>query len=152
MIRIDQIHDMSLVRNILTMPHIWAAMTDDGFPPPEEFFPQDTFGSYYLGAWDDDEFLGMFILYLSNIWMADSHVAMLPNCGGRRALKAHKICLEWIWANTSFRRIITATPSCNKLGMQFARLAGFQRFGLNPKSWLKNGHLYDLVLSGVDHG
>lgn len=152
MIKIDRIHDMGLVRDIMTMPRMWDAMTDDGFPSKDHFWPQDVPSTYYLGVWDDSEFLGMFILYQQNCMMADSHIAMLPNCGGSRALKAQSICLDWIWSNTPFRRIITATPSCNRLGLKFARLAGFVKFGLNQGAWLKNGQLYDLVLSGVNHG
>jgi len=150
MLRVEPIDDMELVRLTMTVPHIWDATSDDGYIKPSEFNPKQTPGIYWIGVWDDDKYLGLFLIETVNVWCCDSHVAMLPWCGGRRAIKAHELTKQWIWTNTTFRRIITATPSCNKLGLKFARMAGFVKFGLNPKSWLKNGELHDLVLSGVD--
>jgi hypothetical protein len=151
-IRVAPIEDAELVRQTLTRPEIWDSMADDGAMPPECFQPQLGGSAIYLGAWDDDEYLGLFQIYLQNHICCNADVSMLPTCGGFRALKAYKMGCEWLWQNTNFRRIVSINPSCNKLGLKFAKLAGFVEFGLNPNAWLKNGQLFDLVLLGVDRG
>lgn len=152
MIIVEPIQDMKLVRETFTQPHVWAAMSDDGFIDPCDFWPVPRPGTYYLGAWDGDEYLGMFMVYTVNAIMCDAHIAMLKTCGGLRAHRSGKLVIEWIWRNTMFRRIITSVPECNTLGLRFAKLAGLSQFGLNPGSWLKNGQLHDQIELGVSHG
>lgn len=150
MIRVAPIEDMELVRDTLMNPSVWSAFADDGCD--SNFAPVQTAHNWFLGAWDGDEFLGMFLTSQINAVVCETHVAMLPNCGGRRAVVAGERLKEWIWLNTPFLRITTSAPSCNKLGLKFARLAGLSEFGLNPGSWLKNGQLHDLHLLGVSYG
>lgn len=150
--RIEPILDPELVRKTLTSPSVWTAMADDGFVKPEAFVPSLNDWNWFLGVWDGDEYLGMFMVYQVNGIMCEAHVALLPNCGGFRAVKAGELMKAWTWQNTPFKRIITSVPSCNKLGLKYAKLAGLTEHGLNPGSWLKNGQLHDLHLFGVSHG
>ena len=152
MIRVGMIDDLELIRSTFTTPHVWDAMSDDGFIKPEEFVPQFRKNTWYLGAWDDSEYLGMFIIYTLNAILCDVHVALLKNCGGIRALKAGRMAFEWCFENTPFRRFTSANPTCNRLGLRYAKLLGFKEFGLNPGAWLKNGKVYDIILLGVSHG
>lgn len=151
-IRIAPITDMALVRSTITTPHIWDALTDDADGDPSAFNPSPIPTTTWLGAWDEDEFLGMFILRYLSAACGEAHIALLPNCGGFRALRAYRAVMAWAWANTKFSRIIGATPSNNAKALKFVRLAGFIEFGRNPKAWLKNGQLFDLVMTGVNRG
>jgi hypothetical protein len=148
-IRIEPITNMELVRSTLTTPHIWDAMADDGFIKPEDFHPVPLIGTWWLGAWDEAEYLGLFPIYTINMTVCEAHVALLKTCGGIRAKAAGEALKLWVWSNTNFKRIITSVPSCNRLGLRYAKLAGLKEFGLNPGSWQKNGQTHDLIMLGV---
>lgn len=149
-VSVELLSDMDLVRETLVQPHVWEALSDDGFIRPDQFEPQPIRGNYYIGAWDGSEYLGLMIVYTLNAICGDVHVALLKSCGGIRAVQAGKLAIQWVWDNTHFRRLTSTNPTCNRLGARFARLVGMTQYGINPRSWLKDGNLYNSILFGVD--
>jgi RimJ/RimL family protein N-acetyltransferase len=54
-----------------------------------------------------------------------------------------------MFAHSPCRRIVGATPANNRLALRFAIACGMEHFGTNPKAFLKNGVLHDLILTGI---
>jgi hypothetical protein len=57
--------------------------------------------------------------------------------------------LEWIWAHTPCRRIVTNVPEDNRLAYQFALAGGMEVYGRNEASVLKRGRLVDQICLGI---
>jgi len=56
---------------------------------------------------------------------------------------------RWIFENTNCMRLVGSVPKYNTLACRLARLANWQQFGLNYKSYLKNGVLHDQLMFGI---
>lgn len=148
--RFERTTDWDLIRSVMTHPKLWEASADDFAPAREEFQPRKEPGIWYVALRAAGrELLGLFILAPQNAICWEIHARMLPGTWGLLAsLAAHGI-VEWIWAHTPCRRIVTHIPSTNRLAIRYAERAGFERYGVNPASWQKDGELIDLVLLGI---
>jgi len=142
-------HDMELVRSVLTHPKIYPHIVDDGCPPASEYIPQDLPTVWYVRVDDDGEFLGLFVFTRESTATWEVHTCLLPVAYGLRAWAAALTVVEWLWANSPAHRLITKVPETNRLALKLAERAGFERYGLNPKSFLKFGVLLDQILLGV---
>jgi RimJ/RimL family protein N-acetyltransferase len=152
MICIERTHDMELVRSIITHPKIYPHVTDDESPKVEDFKPIDSELIIHALVKDDDEVLGIWTLTPNNAATCEIHTCLLPNAWGYRGKQAAKIMLTWVWDNTSFVRIITNVPDSNRLALMFAKSVGMEQFGVNTKSFLKNGTLEDQIMLGISKG
>jgi RimJ/RimL family protein N-acetyltransferase len=103
----------------------------------------------YLLVRDGDELLGMFMLAPHNAICYEIHTCLLPNGWGPRARRAARRCIEWMWANTPCRRLITHVPQYNRLALRFALDAGMRIYGCNRQSWLKDGAIHDQICLGL---
>lgn len=59
---------------------------------------------------------------------------------------------EWVFKNTPCQKIITNVPSFNRAANIMAIRVGFKLIGINTKSFLKNGVLYNQYFYGVEKG
>lgn len=157
-LRFERTFDMDLVRSIVTTPSIWRHVTDDGGGDPAKYRPLDHPAMLYVLAWDREELLGLFIFAPENSCTMDVHTCLLPAAlfppadqpdAPSRSSTAARGVIEWIWRNTSCRRIVTRVPAPNRLALRFARMAGMMEWGRNPMSWLKNGQLHDQIYLGI---
>lgn len=139
-----------LIKSILTTPQIYEEITEDVAPSAEDFEPQLTPGIEYVMILDDDRgIIGLFILIRQNFVLAEIHTCLLPTHRGKTALEAAQTMIQWIWSETHYQRFITTVPVYNKKAIWFAGRSGMVRYGLNPKSYLKKGCLWDSVLLGM---
>lgn len=138
--------DRELIRQIITHPKIYPMVSDDGAPSGEAFQPPKL---PFVLVRDGEEVLGGFLLEPQNVATVKIHTCLLPNAWGPRAKRAAEEMQQWVWANTGFVRINTDIPEYNRLAIRFARQAGMRQFGLNPKSYRKNGKLYDQLELGL---
>lgn len=144
-----RLYDMQVIADTITHPRIYPHVSDDLAPPRESFVPCDHPSVYYLGAWDQQEYLGLWMFAPQNSICWDVHTCLLPTAWGKRAAEATKGAASWIFANTECQRIITTVPATNALALRLAKLAGLTQFGVNERSFLKNGQLLDQILLGI---
>ena len=149
MIRFERTHSMDLVRKVMCHPMLYPHLIDDGCPPPEEFYPHDVPTFWYVTVYDDDELLGLWMFTPQNAVCWEVHTCLLPCSWGIRAREAAQRMATWIWNHTQCRRIVTTVPSRNRLALRFAEDAGMRQFGVNEKSFLKDGKLQDQILLGL---
>lgn len=140
---------MVLVRQIMITEPNYRMSSDDGSPAVEDFMPPDHPSLWYVLAYRGDLLLGMWAFLPENSVSWDVHTRLLPVAYGRWGLAAAKELAKWIWENTPCRRITTKVPSFNRLALAFAKKAGMVEMGVNPKSFLKGGVLYDQILLGM---
>lgn len=125
----------------------WDCLTDDGSPIKELYFPP-------LGenaTWVRVEDYGVFLLTRMNLILYEVHTALLPAAKGM-AVDIGKEALVWAFANTEAKRIITSVPVNNPLALRFAKAVGFIQYGVNEKSFQKDGELIDQIMLGVSKG
>jgi RimJ/RimL family protein N-acetyltransferase len=141
--------DFPLIGAIMRHEKLYQA--DDFGPAREEFTPREDPAIWYVLVEDADagEVLGLFVLAPVNAICWEIHTRLLPCAWGRRAAEAARGILEWIWAQTPCRRVVTSIPEHNRLAVRFAAQAGLRRFGLNQRSYQKHGILLDQILMGV---
>ena len=156
MIHFERSTDYALIHRILTHPRIWPFISDDFSPPREQYQPVQHESIWYVVVHDQDsdprgpsELLGLWTFIPQNGVCWDVHTALLPNAWGKRGQTAARMLPEWIWINTSCRRIITTVPSYNRLALHFAIRAGMRVYGVNEASYMKNNKLYDQVCLGI---
>lgn len=144
-----RLHDLNVIAETITHPRIYPFVSDDLSPSRESFIPCDHPSLYYLGAWDQQEYLGLWMLAPANSICWEVHTCLLPNAWGKRAIEATRGAIEHVWTETACQRIITVVPAYNSLALRLAEKAGMTRYGVNPKSFLKDGLLHDQILLGV---
>jgi RimJ/RimL family protein N-acetyltransferase len=93
--------------------------------------------------------LGLFMLVPENAICWKVHTCLLPLAWGKKAKKAARQGIEWVWKNMPAMRLVTDVPAYNRQASIFARWAGMTQYGLNPKSYQKNGKLMDVILLGI---
>lgn len=136
------------VKMIVTHPKIYPHVSDDGSPRAEDFEPDDK--TAYLLAWHDNtELLGLFALHAQNMATVEVHTCLLPDARGEKAAMAAQALIKWVWANTTFKRLVTCVPGYNRLALRFALMAGMTRYGINTRSYMKNGKLWDQIMLGL---
>jgi RimJ/RimL family protein N-acetyltransferase len=149
MVTFERSQDWPLIKSIVTHPKIWPMASDDFSPAPEAWEPIQDERVLNVIARDADEVLGLWILvpHTKVVWQV--HTCLLPSGRGKRGRAAVLKAIEWVWANTECLRIITEVPLYNSAALLFALWAGMDKFGVNPKSFMKNGQLHDVVLLGI---
>ncbi len=149
MVRFERTEDANLIRSIVTHPEIYKHVSDDGSPAPEDFEPPVNKAVLHVLVFDDEELRGLFTFVQQNFIELEVHTTLLPVARGPFAREASRGVIRWVWENTCYMRIITHVPAYNRLALAFAKRAGLIGFGVDQKSYLKNGKLWDQVLLGV---
>jgi hypothetical protein len=147
--RFERTRDMALVRSILTWPTLYDWHSDDGSPAREDYDPPESDAIWYILARDHETILGLWTLVRKNAIEYEVHMNLLPGHGYRRGRVAAREAIAWVWQNTPARRLIAAIPAYNRMAYRFALDAGFQMVGVDPKSVLKRGILYDQAVLGL---
>jgi RimJ/RimL family protein N-acetyltransferase len=147
MIRFERTSDLTLVREIMTHPKVYPWISDDGSPSREEYRPHPDL--LYVLVFDDEELLGLWAFTPQNSVTWEVHTCLLPGQDFHRARTAAIEMAGWVWANSDCHRIVTTVPRSNRAARLFARAAGMVEYGLNEKSFRKNGTLHDQFLFGI---
>ena len=145
----ERTNDYCLVKQIITHPKIWPHVSDDFSPKVEVYEPIQHEAAWYVLVKDGQELLGLFALYPENRICWKVHTCLLPNSWGRRSKQAAREGVQWIFNNTECKRIITDVPEYNTLAYRFAEIGGMSQFGINHKSFQKDGKLHDVFMLGI---
>ena len=146
---VERSMNSELIKAIATHPSVYPFISDDFSPSPEQWQPVINEDSLYLVFRDGETALGMFALFPENRVCWKVHTCFLPVGYGESAKQAAQICQQWMWENTPCVRIVTDVPEYNAIAHRFARAAGLTEYGRNPRSYLKNGKLWDVILLGI---
>ena len=146
-VTIQRSRDYSLLWRIATSEEIYRVTSDDGSPIPSRWRIAEREDCYYLLAQENETILGFCAFYPVNAVTFETHVCFLSR--GPVNESAFRAMLAWMWNNTKALRIVGAVPEYNHLAIAFARRCGFEKFGWNRDSFLKNGKLYAQVCMGI---
>jgi hypothetical protein len=142
--------DYKLIREILTAdPRSYDAMSDDASPSIAEFEPNQHPAIWYVVVRSAEEPIGLFTFIPQNAVCYEAHTCMLRAAWGREALTAGRGVIGWMFEHSPCRRIVGATPAYLRLAVRFAESSGMVEYGRNPKAFLKNAILHDLILTGI---
>lgn len=148
-ITFERTFDLDLIRTIVTHEKIWPHVADDGAGRPEDYRPVDHPAIWYVLVLSGHELMGVWIFNPQTSACWEIHTALLPKAWGTLAHRAARFIVPWVWEHTTCRRIVTNVPVYNRLALAFAKGAGMEQYGLNPKSYQKDGKLYDQILLGI---
>ena len=148
MISLKRTFDYELVKRIVTHPEVYPYLADDGSPTPEDYRAIEHEAIYYVLVERDDVPVGVLLFVPQNAVCYEGHTALLPEVWGEGG-KIGQLVIEWMFANTPCRRIVGNAPLFNHRALQYAKKAGMQPFGVNAKSYLKDGVLYDQIVLGI---
>lgn len=149
---INRSFDYDLIRKIITNPKIYPMSSDDKSPPPNQYKPPENEQIYYLIPEENGQPLGVFVVVPLNAACFEVHTCLLPESWGDMAKQAAAHLLDWVFSRTDCQKLITNVPAYNRLALRFAKAAGLVEFGVNSKSYLKNGLLHDQVMLGIERG
>jgi RimJ/RimL family protein N-acetyltransferase len=150
MITFERSFDYDLIWAVMTWsPAIYDKISDDYSPPREKFRPLEHDSLWYVICRDDREVLGLWIFVPQNAVCWEVHTVLLPCAWGARGIEAALELPDWIWEHTTCRRIVTHVPATNRLALRFAKEAQMVEYGVNEKSYLKDGALLDQVCLGI---
>jgi hypothetical protein len=148
-ISIERSRDYALLMRIATEPKIYRLTSDDCSPLPQAWRIPEREDCIYLLARSGDEILGFAAFFPVNGITVDTHLCFLKNAYGPKAFASFIKMLGWMWGATKTQRIIGAIPEYNRAAISFSRRAGFLEYGVNPKSWMKDGKLHSLICLGI---
>lgn len=149
MISLGRTTDYALIREIVTHPRIYPAISDDFSPRPEDWRPIKDESVWYVLVKDGDEALGLWAFVPHNRICWEVHTCLLPKAYGLLAREAVKLMHSWLWENTECLRVTTEVPVYNRQALRFAIKAGMKQIGINEKSFMKNGKLHDVIVLGI---
>lgn len=149
MVTISRCYDVALIKSTITHPKLYQHLSDDGCPDAQDFTVQLADSLFYMVAHDGDKYLGLFLLHPHNFICYEVHTCLLPEAWGEMAIECGKAIVRWMFENTPCQRVITNVPKYNRLALRLARNVGMSEFGVNTKSFLKNGSLHDQVMLGI---
>jgi hypothetical protein len=97
-------------------------------------------------AKDAEGIIGLYTLIPENAVCWQIHAT---RCFGRRAIKAVRALVPWVFRVSQCRRIVAQIPAWNRLAIRHAEACGFRQYGVNPRSFSKDRLLHDQILLGV---
>jgi len=143
---VERIFDRDYITSIVTHKKCWDACSDDGACDPLLYFPCLDASFHWLKVEDH----GLFMYVPHNLITYEVHT-LLPNAHGK-AVECALAAGNWMFENTPCQRIVTNVPSFNRLALALSLKVGMKKYGLNEKSYMKNGIAYDEILLGISKG
>ncbi len=146
----ERTRNWELIKRIVTHPKIYPHVSDDFCPPAEKWEPSHDESIWYVLCKDGEEVIALwlFMPHTQVCWQV--HTCVLPAAYGPRARAAVEALAGWLWVNAPVcQRVVTDVPQYNRLAFRYALLAGMKEYGLNPKSYMKDGKLHDVILLGI---
>lgn len=146
------ISDLEYVDFVMRHPSIYPHISDDLSPKAEAFSAGALLASpqiIFLKPFIEGFGAGVFLMHPWNSVTYEVHSCVLPGFRGKLAVTASRLAASWMFRNTGCRKITTQIPARNRAAYALAHRAGFRTEGVNKKSFLKNGVLYDQALMGL---
>lgn len=138
--------DMDLIKSILMDKAIYPHIIDDGC---DEIHPKYSETMIWLVITENSQVCGAFMVHQHNRATWEIHTCLLPICWGKKAQKAAKLMSSWFFNQPFNLKLITHVPEMNKTAHMFSLRSGMMLEGVNRKSFLKDGILYDQYVLGM---
>lgn len=147
-IQLERTVDYPLLTGLLRAhTELYRWISDDFSPPLAEARIVEHPDLWYVLARDaEGDLMGFFRLAPQTAICWELHTVMRLN---GRALEAMKALFEWLWSQSVVVRIVTNVPAFNRVAQRFASRAGLRQYGLNEKSYRKDGRNHDQILFGI---
>ena len=148
--------DADVLRLFYHNPDIWGPMQCDGGLNAEELdfdalveLSELVGSQVFVTSSIEGELVGLFMFAMENSQCYSIHSAMLPKFWGKGVASACGLsACVWMVENTSCLKIITLVPGFNNSALAMALRAGMSIEGVNRRSFLKDGILYDQTMLG----
>lgn len=141
---IERTTNRDFITACVTHPNSWNATTDDEWGSSELYFPPINEDTIWLKAGDH----GVFLVIKQNMVTYEVHGYFLPSIKGK-SVEIGKDLIRWVFDNLPCKRLITSVPNFNVESLRMIKKSGMTEYGVNPKSFQKDGVLYDQTLLGV---
>jgi len=138
--------DQEYIKYCLTHPYVWRNSCDDAMKnvDPELFFPPMN-GVLYVKAAD----FGLLIGKPVNFITYDVHIALLPIARGMAKIICQEAIQTFFESSDKPLRLTASIPSFNIKTIKLAGDVGMEFIGINKKSFLRDGVLFDQHLFGL---
>lgn len=150
-VTIERTFDYALVRSFITHPRVYRQITDDACVSVEKFSVNESDQVIYALVKCDGKPVGVFVFVPENSFTLQVHTCLSPAIWGA-AFVAAREAARWVFETTNFVRINTQVPFFNVLAARLSLLAGMELYGVCPRSFMKNGTLWDVALYGMSKG
>ncbi len=149
------IAELEYVDFVMRHPSIYPHISDDLSPEAGEFTAAPLLMGpriIFLRPVVEGFGAGVFLFHPWNSVTYEVHSCVLPGFRGKTAVEASRLAAAWMFENTGCRKIITQIPARNRAAYALAHRAGFRAEGVNKRSFLKDGTLYDQAFMGLLKG
>lgn len=139
--------DAELIDRLMTDRSIWEFISDD-MCHAETFTVHELLvnNRIYVLLIDNES---LFLFLPINGITYDVHVCILPNKRGEMAINNSRQAYNFMFQNTVCQKIIAHIPCFNRKAYALSVRCGFRFEGINRKSFLKHGSLYDQIMMGL---
>lgn len=143
---VRQTFDPSVITQSVVDNDVWPHVIDDGSVCVEDFTPVISENQIYLECIRDGVHCGVFVFSKRNAACIEAHSCMNRMGRGKHAYMFAEMAIDWIWCNTKHVKIVAEIAETNKKAIYFAQKIGMKKYGLNRKSWVKNGVISDSIM------
>ena len=143
---IDRSYNEKEIKSVITHPDIYPRLINENSPPPEEWHPAK--GRIYLVGYDPNPF-GVISANQKTDIQFIVHFQVIPEFRKTHAVPFAEKGIQWLWDNTDARKLVAEVPDFHQNVIKFATNVGFKVEGVNYKSCLKDGLLYNQIYLGL---
>lgn len=145
--------DPEVIKSVLLCEKVFNCISSDGAPGIEEYEPV-TDGYTFIAGIQDVVFgksvpFGLMIYKQKDSFQWECHFQVIPEYRKTHATEFAEKAINWLWSNTDAIKIVAEIPEMFPNVIKFGEKMGFQREGINRKSYMKNGQICDQVYMGL---
>ena len=130
---------------------MYKELHDDYAVPMDSWEPTIHPQVGYVEIREDEELLGLAICGRHSAVEVEVHNALLPHLGWKRRVRVMREFFAWL-EKCGFKRVIGKVPATNRYALKLNEAAGMKRFGVDERSFLRDGVLVDQVYFGLSLG
>ena len=139
--------DIGFVVKVLFHPTIYPHIVGDGVMTKEDVVRMVYNPNFLLLSPNK---YSLFIFEHRSIVVLEGHTSVLPKGRGKKCVEAGKRTIQWVWDNTSYRKIVGFTPISNVVAQKYNVKLGFTKEGVCSRSYLVKGELQDQIIFGIN--
>ncbi len=148
--KIATIDDLEFVDMVFKHEAVWPFMSEDG-ADLQNFTARPLLDHPNCIVLIPNQW-SVFVATPINRTTFDCHQNVLPEGRGKAAMTAGQHCIDWVFKNTSYSKLMGWIPFFNRPAYALAIRLGFWVEGIARKSFTKNAKLYDQWLVGLAKG
>ena len=149
--RVQRVNNARLVESVLTEPDLWDAISEDDGGAPEDYCI-DLDGMYAIAllGGEEDELIGFVLGRHYTDTIIETHVAISPkHWGNEDNVELGREAIQLLLEASGADKLVASIPVTDKEVLRFAQRVGFQREGINKKSFRRDGELLDQYYVGL---